>query len=57
MATKPKARGSKKPKAKKMTQAEQSERFIETARQLGAVSGKPFEEALSALIANSCRKR
>lgn len=44
------SQGPKKPsgtKAKKLSQKEQSERFIETARQLGAdESGRPFERAL-----------
>jgi hypothetical protein len=39
-----------KPKAKK-TAKEQSERFIETARRLGAdESGEPFEHSLRKLI-------
>jgi hypothetical protein len=44
MATKPKAGRPKKPPAKKMTQAEQSERFVKTAREIGVdESGKEFE--------------
>lgn len=35
MARKPEAPSPEKPPKRKMTQAEQSERFIETARQLG----------------------
>jgi len=38
-------------KAKKLTQKEQSERFIETARELGAdESGKPFELLFNKLV-------
>ena len=44
MAQKPKAGAPKKPPGRKMTQAEQSERFIRTARELGVdETGKEFE--------------
>ena len=47
MAAKPKVGGAKKPPPKKMTPAEQSERFIQTAREIGVdESGKEFEAAL-----------
>jgi len=40
-----------KPKKKKASQKEQSERFIETARKLEAdESGKSFEQAVSKLL-------
>ena len=43
MARKPKATGDPNPPKRKMTQAEQSALFIETARKLGA--GETEEEA------------
>jgi hypothetical protein len=48
MAEKP----ERKPKpTKKMTQAEQSERFKETARKLGAdESGEPFERTVKGIL-------
>ena len=51
MARKPKATGDPKPpKRRKMTQAEQSALFIETARKLGVdESGEEFEQAFSAV--------
>jgi hypothetical protein len=51
MAQKPKAGRPKKPPAKKMTQAEQSERFIQTAREVGVdETGREFEAALAKII-------
>jgi hypothetical protein len=53
MAPKPKADDSKKSPVKKpkMTQAEQSERFIQTAREFGAdESGEKFEHALHKIL-------
>ena len=48
---KPKAGGAKKPPAKKMTQAEQSERFIQAARELGVdETGKEFERAFQKIV-------
>lgn len=54
MATKPKARGTKKSptsKANKEVQKAQGERFIETARKLGSdESGKQFERVVGKII-------
>ena len=54
MASGDQANTSRKPtgkKAKKLSQKEQSERFIETARELDSdESGKAFESALDRLI-------
>jgi hypothetical protein len=53
MAGKPKARDPKAhhPKRKKISQKEQSERFIETARRLGVdESGEQFERVLSRIV-------
>ena len=52
MATKPKARGSgAKKKAPKESQKEQSERFIKTARDMGASEDKlEFERAFAKII-------
>ena len=51
MDRKPKAGGPKKPPAKKMTQAEQSERFIQAARELGVdETGKEFERAFAKIV-------
>lgn len=50
MARKPKA-GALKPPPRKMTKAEQSERFIKTAREIGVdESGKEFEAALRRIV-------
>ncbi len=52
MAAKPRT----KPKPKKMTNKEQSERFIQTARELEAdESGKAFESAATRLFAAKIR--
>jgi hypothetical protein len=52
MASKPKTRRPKKPPPKKMTQAEQSERFVKTARELGVDErGKEFERAFAKISA------
>jgi hypothetical protein len=49
MAEKPKRKPAKP--TKKMTQAEQSERFKQTARKLGAdESGEAFERAVSRVL-------
>ena len=53
MGQKPKAGGAKKPPAKKpkMTQKEQSERFIETARGIGVdETGMEFERLLARIV-------
>jgi hypothetical protein len=51
MASKPKAGAPKKLPEKKMTQAEQSERFIKTARELGVdETGKEFQAALTKIV-------
>lgn len=55
MASKPKAGSAQKPKAKakkrRMTQAEQSERFIKTAREFGVdETGKEFEGLLAKIL-------
>lgn len=53
MDQKPKAGKAKKrsPKKRKMTQAEQSERFIKTAREIGVdESGAAFDAALARVI-------
>lgn len=52
MGTKPKAGGPKKKKAKpKKTDEKQFERFIETARKMGASDGKKsFEKAFDAIV-------
>jgi hypothetical protein len=58
MATKPKAGRFKKPTAKKMTPAEQSERFIRTARELGVdETGREFEKAISSMIQPTASRR
>jgi hypothetical protein len=50
MAEKPKRKSPPKPR-RKMTKAEQSERFKETARRLGAdESGEAFERAFKSLV-------
>ena len=57
MASKPKAGAPKKAPVKKMTQAEQSERFIETAREIGVdESGKEFELALERVLRGRSKK-
>ena len=55
MARKPKATGDPKPPKRKMTQAEQSALFIETARKLGVdETGAEFERAFGKITkANS----
>jgi hypothetical protein len=51
MAAKPKAgRPKKAAKQKKMTQAEQSARFIKTARELGADDLGKFEKAIRIIV-------
>ena len=52
MAEKQKRKPTPKPKAtKKMTQAEQSERFKETARKLGAdESGEAFDRIIKQIL-------
>ncbi len=51
MARKPKTGPPKKAPVPKITKEEQSERFIQTARELGVdESGKEFERAIAALI-------
>lgn len=51
MGKKPKAGGSKKPPAKRMTQAEQSERFIRTARELGVdETGEEYSRAMDRIF-------
>jgi hypothetical protein len=51
MATKPEAGCPKKPPKEKMTPAEQSERFIATARELGVdETGQEFEKAMISVI-------
>jgi hypothetical protein len=58
MASKPKAGTPKKPPAKKMTQAEQSERFIQTARELGVdETGETFNRALAKIVGAPKRRR
>jgi hypothetical protein len=53
---KPQAKKAKAGSSKKMTQREQSERFEETARNLGAdESGEAFESAINSLLTR--RKR
>lgn len=50
MAEKPKPQPKRKPQ-RKMTKAEQSERFTETARKLGAdESGEAFERAIDTIV-------
>jgi hypothetical protein len=58
MAQKPKARGAKrKAPAKKMTPAEQSERFIKAARELGVdESGKEFERLFKKVVRASAKR-
>ena len=53
-----KADASKKKKAKpKLTDKEQSERFKQTARELGVdESGKPFEKAIRRIVPKSLLK-
>jgi hypothetical protein len=56
VAKKPEAGGTKRAPAKKITQAEQSKRFIKTAREIGVdETGKEFEAALRTIIPS--RKR
>lgn len=56
MASKPKAGGAKKPPAKKMTQAEQSKRFIKTAREIGVdETGREFERAFERVLGSKSR--
>jgi hypothetical protein len=59
MATKPKARGTKKKApstADKEIQKAQGERFIETARELGVdESGKDFEKVFKKVVRRSNR--
>ena len=51
MATEPKAGGPKKPPPKKMTKKEQSERFIETAREIGVdETGAEFEKVFRKVV-------
>jgi hypothetical protein len=51
MARKPKATGDPKPPKRKMTQAEQSALFIETARRLGVdETGAEFERAFKRVL-------
>jgi hypothetical protein len=51
MAAKSKARRPKKAAKKKMTKAEQSERFIKTAREIGVdESGGEFDTALRKIV-------
>ncbi len=51
MATKPKAGRPKKPPEPKMTKAEQSERFIQAARELGVdETGEEFERAVRSVL-------
>jgi len=51
LARKPKAGGAKKPPAKKMTPAEQSERFIKTAQEIGVdETGEEYEAALAKIV-------
>ena len=59
MASKPKARGTKKKAAKKpkMEAKEQSDRFIKTARQIEAdESGEQFLHAFDTLVLSKGRK-
>jgi hypothetical protein len=50
MARKPKAPSPEKPPKRKMTQAEQSELFIKTARELGVdETGEEFERAFKSV--------
>ena len=54
MAEKPKA----KPKRQKMTDKEQSERFIQTARELGVdETGETFEREFSKIIQKKSDRR
>jgi hypothetical protein len=51
MADDPKPPPKRKPKPRKMTKAEQSKRFKETARELGAdETGEAFENAFSKIV-------
>ncbi len=51
MASKPKTGGPKKPPEPKMTPAEQSERFIKTAQELGVdETGTEFDRALRRVL-------
>jgi hypothetical protein len=54
MGKKPKARGApRKPKEQKIEDKKQSERFIQTARELCAdENGEAFEQAASKIIAS-----
>lgn len=57
MARKPEAPSPEKPKKRKMTQAEQSELFIKTARELGAQgTEEDFEQAFSKVVGGYPRK-
>jgi len=52
MARKPEAPSPEKPPRRKMTQAEQSELFIKTARELGAgETEEEFERAFAKIVA------